>query len=347
MGVGLRKKAPVELVSKLHSIIMGETGRGKTHFGSTCPDPFTIGFDDRVYGVKGIQSINIKTLESDILEPKDLDRKLGVFIINNPKKIMAAKVEYKDPIAKMIFNIIAGAIKEKKEVTKELVKAGLVEKFPKNTKVINALLDRSPMDESELTSTVERIEYRNFFISELGEFEKTDKGLTLKIFRILLNEILSEGYKTLNIDDGKSFVDMCANYMMEEKGIDEFGGLPMGQFYPIYRDFTQDEMKRVLSEFQMVNVFCHEDYVELSDEKTDTKHMKFYPDFGDKKCLNEDMANWFTLVGRAILDPEDEENPYKIDFTPKRYSLSKAPFEMGIKHPIPNNYESLTKFIKK
>jgi hypothetical protein len=307
---------------------------------------FTVGYDDRVYGVEGIQAINVRTVYKDILEPKDLDRKLIVYLMANPKKVNECKVGYQDVVAKYLYSEIFKMLKEKKYSKEELQKIAL-EKFAKNTKVINDLFARTPMNDKELESTIERINYRNFVSSTIGEFEKTDKGLMLKIFRILIDEIEAEGYQSLTIDDGKEFVDMCANYKLEEYGINEFGDLAMGKFYPIYRDFAQEEMKNVLSRFSMVVVNCHEDYVEITDEHTDTKHMMFYPDFGDKKCLNGEMANWFTLVGRAILDPNDEDHPYKIDFSPKKYSLSKCPHKFGIKDPIPNDYNSLMEYVNK
>ena len=348
MGLGIRNKKPVKSDSKNHCIIMGVTGRGKTHFGSTCPDSFSIGWDDRVYGVDGIAGINVRTLQNDILYPKVLDRKFILFLASNQDKVEDyQKVEFKDGLSKFCFSEIIRGIKEKKKLTIEEIITSASVKFPKNINMIKGIFERQVMANDEVDGIVERINYRNYFIKDLGDFEKEDKGLQLKIFRILTEEILSEGYKTLNLDDGKSFVTMCANFKLEEEGISEFGDLAMGKFYPIYREFSQEEMKNLLGKFNMVNVFCHEDYVEISDEHSDTKHMVFYPDFGDKKCLNEEMANWFTFVGRAILDPDDEEHPYKIDFTPKKYSLSKSPFKLGIKEPIINEYKYLEEILKK
>ena len=104
MPIGLRKMVKPDTDNKLHTLIMGQTGNGKTHYGSTCPDPIGIGFDDRIYGVDGYTAININTLHQDTVKPKVLDRQMSVFLANNSEYIdkIPADLELHCNVSKLV-----------------------------------------------------------------------------------------------------------------------------------------------------------------------------------------------------------------------------------------------------
>lgn len=349
MSIGLRTMGRPNADDKLHSLIMGQTGSGKTHYGSTCPDPIGIGFDDRIYGVKDYPAININTVCQDVIRPISLDRKLGVFLANNPEFIdkIADDIKLEDGVCKLII-----AFLKKQKMPIEALKKNMKNKLKDNESLIDEILGRTPFSKDEFDQTLNRISMRNSLRSkifekyEIDSIDPSNKSIPLWVFDVVVDEAIADGFKTINIDDGAGYVSINRNNYLEAEGFDDISDKPMGRGYYEFRKQAHEHLKSLMSKGVIINMFCHETSIDITDEKNDEKHKRYIPDVKDKE-LNEGLAKWFTLVGRATMVSNDgDEPPYVIDFTPKKYSLYKAPYRYGFSKPVPNDYRKIQELIK-
>ena len=229
----------------------------------------------------------------------------------------------------------------------------MLSKFKGNEKLVEEILGRTAFAEEKFEHILERILMRNNIrreimdkFEDLEEISPKDKSISLKIFDIIVDDSIAEGFKTINIDDGKEYCKLIKSDYLEREGVDEIGDVPHGKGYSDFRELVPEHLKSLMAKGVLINMNCHEAVVVESDEETDDRHRRYVPDVGDK-TLNEGLAKWFTLVGRAVMiSNEDGAPPYMIDFTPKKWSLSKAPYRFGFTKPVPNDYNKIQELIK-